>query len=74
MRFRFSCLLVCACVAPAIHAEALYVIEQLVVTNTIPLTSAARDCKKITQLSVGRIFGEAIRRIYSADSLSSLFV
>ena len=43
-------------------------------TNTIPLTSAARDCKKITQLSVGRIFGEAIRRIYSADSLSSLFV
>jgi len=45
-----------------------------VVTNTIPLSPAARDCKKIVQLSVGRIFGEAIRRIYCADSLSSLFV
>jgi ribose-phosphate pyrophosphokinase len=59
---------------PAIQRINESVIEQLVVTNTIPLTSAARDCKKITQLSVGRIFGEAIRRIYSADSLSSLFV
>src|SRR5438874_9702842 len=59
---------------PAIQRINESVIEQLVVTNTIPLTGAARDCKKITQLSVGRIFGEAIRRIYSADSLSSLFV
>jgi ribose-phosphate pyrophosphokinase len=59
---------------PAIQRINDSVIEQLVVTNTIPLSSAARDCKKITQLSVGRIFGEAIRRIYSADSLSSLFV
>ena len=59
---------------PAIQRLNESVIEQLVVTNTIPLTGAARDCKKITQLSVGRIFGEAIRRIYSADSLSSLFV
>ena len=59
---------------PAIQRINESVIEQLVVTNTIPLAAAARDCKKITQLSVGRIFGEAIRRIYSADSLSSLFV
>src|SRR5947207_14379629 len=59
---------------PAIQRLNESVIEQLVVTNTIPLTAAARDCKKITQLSVARIFGEAIRRIYSADSLSSLFV
>jgi len=34
----------------------------------------ARACKKITSLSVGRVFGEAIRRIHDADSLSSLFV
>jgi ribose-phosphate pyrophosphokinase len=59
---------------PAIKRISESVIEQLVVTNTIPLSPAARDCKKIVQLSVGRIFGEAIRRIYSADSLSSLFV
>ena len=43
MRFRFSCLLVCACVAPAIHAEALYVIEQLVVTvSSVPGGSGER--------------------------------
>jgi len=59
---------------PAIQRISESVIEQLVVTNTIPLSPAARDSKKIVQLSVGRIFGEAIRRIYSADSLSSLFV
>jgi ribose-phosphate pyrophosphokinase len=59
---------------PAIQRINESVIEQLVVTNTIPLAGAARDCKKITQLSVARILGEAIRRIYSADSLSSLFV
>src|SRR5216683_2123305 len=59
---------------PAIKRISESAIEQLVVTNTIPLSPAARDCKKIVQLSVGRIFGEAIRRIYCADSLSSLFV
>ncbi|TLY62136.1 MAG: hypothetical protein E6K52_06300, partial [Gammaproteobacteria bacterium] len=43
MRFRSSCLLVCACVAPAIHAEALYVIEQLVVTvSSVPGGSGER--------------------------------
>src|SRR5229473_1744803 len=59
---------------PAIQRISESAIEQLVVTNTIPLSPAAQECKKIVQLSVGRIFGEAIRRIYSADSLSSLFV
>ncbi|HZX65364.1 MAG TPA: ribose-phosphate pyrophosphokinase [Myxococcales bacterium] len=49
-------------------------IEKVVVTNTIPLSPAARESKKIAQLSVGKIFGEAIRRIHDADSLSSLFV
>src|SRR5437588_12801537 len=49
-------------------------IQELVVTNTCPLSPAARASKKITQLTVAEIFGEAIRRIYHADSLSSLFV
>ena len=49
-------------------------IEELVVTNTVPLSPAARQSKKISQLSVAQIFGEAVRRIYQADSLSSLFV
>ena len=59
---------------PAIQRIDDSVIEKVVVTNTIPLSPAARDCKKISQLSVAKIFGEAIRRIHSADSLSSLFV
>jgi len=49
-------------------------IEEVVVTNTIPLRENALGCKKITQLTTAKIFGEAIRRIHSADSLSSLFV
>ena len=59
---------------PAIQRLNDSVIEELVVTNTVALQANARDCKKITQLSVGRIFGEAIRRIHDSDSLSTLFV
>ena len=59
---------------PAIQRLNESVIEELVVTNTVALQPNARACKKITQLSVGRIFGEAIRRIHDSDSLSTLFV
>ncbi len=59
---------------PAIQRLNESVIEELIVTNTVALQANARECKKITQLSVARIFGEAIRRIHQADSLSSLFV
>lgn len=59
---------------PAIQRLDESVIEELIVTNTVALQANARACKKITQLSVARIFGEAIRRIHQADSLSSLFV
>jgi ribose-phosphate pyrophosphokinase len=59
---------------PAIQRLNDSAIEELVVTNTISLAPAARACPKITQLSVAKIFGEAVRRIHNADSLSSLFV
>ncbi len=59
---------------PAIERLQASAIEEVVVTNTIPLRDNAIACKKITQLSVAKIFGEAIRRIHSGDSLSSLFV
>jgi len=59
---------------PAIERIEESVLEELIVCNTIPLTEKAKACKKISQLSVARVFGEAIRRIYNADSLSSLFV
>ena len=59
---------------PAISRIEESVLDELVVTNTVTLSDRALACKKITQLSVARVFGEAIRRIYNADSLSSLFV
>src|SRR2546423_1653977 len=59
---------------PAIERLVASNIDEVVVTNTVQLRENARNCPKITQLSVAKIFGEAIRRINSADSLSSLFV
>lgn len=46
-------------------------IEEVVVTNSIPLAEGAP--KKITQLSVAPILGEAISRIHDDESISSLF-
>ncbi len=59
---------------PAIERLEASVIKSLVVTNTIPLRGAAKECKKIKVLSVSQLLGEAIRRIHSEDSVSSLFV
>jgi ribose-phosphate pyrophosphokinase len=49
-------------------------LSQVVVTNTIPLSTSGRDISKIKVLSVASILGEAIRRIHQEDSVSSLFV
>src|SRR6266849_205235 len=49
-------------------------IEQVVFTDTVPLSEAARSSSKIRVLGTDRLFGEAIARIHRADSLSSLFV
>ncbi len=48
-------------------------LDELVVTNTIPLRENARACKKIRQLSVANLMAETIRRISHEDSVSSLF-
>jgi len=48
-------------------------IEEVVVTNTIPLREE-QACKKVTVLSVAPLLGEAIRRIHTETSVSSLFV
>ncbi len=50
------------------------VIEQVAVTDTIPLSEEAARCGKIRQLSVAELLGEAIVRIHEAKSVSSLFV
>ena len=47
--------------------------DELVVTDTIPLSDAAKSCKKIIQLSLGRIFAEAIRRVSNEESISAMF-
>src|SRR5712672_1462759 len=49
-------------------------IDELVVTDTIPLSDEARKCKKIRQLSVAGLLAETILRIYTEESVSSLFI
>ncbi len=48
-------------------------IDEVVVTNTIALSDAARACPKIRQLSVAFLFAETIRRISDGESVTSLF-
>ncbi len=48
-------------------------LDELVVTDTIPLKSEALASKKIRQLSVADLLAETIRRILRSDSVSSLF-
>ncbi|EQD35319.1 ribose-phosphate pyrophosphokinase, partial [mine drainage metagenome] len=50
------------------------VLDELVVTDTIPLSQAARECTRIRQLSVAGLLAETIRRIRDEESVSSLYV
>jgi ribose-phosphate pyrophosphokinase len=59
---------------PAIERLQGSAIEEVVVTDTIPLSEQGASCPKLKVLSVAWLLGEAIRRIHNADSLSSLFV
>lgn len=59
---------------PAVERIASSVLKELVVTDSIPLSAAAKACPKITQLSVAELLSKAIRRIHHAGSISSLFV
>jgi ribose-phosphate pyrophosphokinase len=59
---------------PAVERIEDSCLEELVVTNSIPLTVRGAACEKIKQLSVARLLGEAVKRIHNSDSVSSLFV
>jgi len=59
---------------PAIERIEGSVIKSLVVTNSIPLNETAKKSQRIKVLSVSNLLAEAIRRIHSEDSVSSLFV
>ena len=58
---------------PAVERIANSQLDEVVITNTIPLSDAARACKKIRQLSVAFLFAETIRRISDGESVTSLF-
>ena len=58
---------------PAIQRLSESNIEQLITSNTIPLTPAGRACPRLKVLSAANLFGEAIKRIHDLDSVSSLF-
>lgn len=59
---------------PAIQRIDESPMEELIVTNTIPLGTEAQHCGKIKVLSVAHLIGEAIRRTHEEESISSLFV
>ncbi len=58
---------------PAIERISASQIDEVVITNTIPLNAAAKACPKIRQLSVAFLFAESIRRISDGESVTSLF-
>jgi ribose-phosphate pyrophosphokinase len=58
---------------PAVDRIAGSQLDEVVITNTIPLSDKARACKQIRQLSVAFLFAETIRRISDGESVTSLF-
>jgi ribose-phosphate pyrophosphokinase len=59
---------------PAVERLAQSPIKEVVVSDTIPLREEAQKLDKIKVLSVSKLLGEAIRRIHTDDSISSLFI
>jgi ribose-phosphate pyrophosphokinase len=67
------------CTHPVLSGKAVEridnsVLDEVVVTNTIPLSEAARKCKRIRCLSVAELLGETMLRISNEASVSSLFM
>jgi len=67
------------CTHPVLSGKAIERIsnselDELVVTDTIPLSDAAKQCSRIRVLSVAGLLAETMRRISAEDSVSSLFV
>lgn len=67
------------CTHPVLSGKAMVnisssVLDELVVTDTIPLNEEALACDKIRQLSIAEMLAETIRRMVEGDSVSSLYV
>jgi ribose-phosphate pyrophosphokinase len=58
---------------PAVDRLKASQIDEVVVTNTIPLSDQAKACPKVRQLSVAFLFAETMRRISDGESVTSLF-
>jgi len=66
------------CTHPVLSGPAIDNIENssldsLVVTDTIPLSDAAKNCKRIRQLSMAKLLAESIRRVSNEESISAMF-
>ena len=67
------------CTHPVLSGKAIEriensVLDELVVTDTIPLREEAKSCKRIRQLSIAALLAETMLRISNEDSVSSLFM
>ena len=58
---------------PAIERINESELEEVITTNTIPMDSKQKKCKKLTVLSIAPLLGEAIKRIHEESSVTSLF-
>ena len=70
----FACCVHAVLSGPAIERINASAIQQLIVSDTIPTEALQKKCPKLKVLTVAPLLGEAIRRIYHADSVSSLFI
>ncbi|HEB81979.1 MAG TPA: ribose-phosphate diphosphokinase [Gammaproteobacteria bacterium] len=67
------------CTHPVLSGNAIKninesVLDELVVTNTIPLSEEAQQCDRIRQLSVATMLAETIRRIHMEESVSEMYI
>ncbi len=67
------------CTHPVLSGKAIErvsnsALDELVVTDTIPLSDEAKACNRIRVLSIAGLFAETVRRVSAEDSVSSLFV
>ncbi len=70
---------VATCTHPVLSGHAVEriqdsALDELLVTNSIPLGPEAKNCPMITQISVAALLAESIRRISTGDSISNLFI
>lgn len=79
LKYHGASRVVAYCTHPVLSGNAVdrvekSVLDELVVTDTIPLQAEARACKRIRQLSIAELLAETMRRIADEDSVSSLFM